>query len=120
MWVAPLCAEFSGRAGRYPYPVFFNRLGELRDRSHEDQQGRTSGLTLLKAAIWLWNAVYLERVVAELRARGEEVPEEYLWHLSPLGWEHITLTGVYRRNLSDEHRVPGRLRPLQKLLATTA
>lgn len=41
--------------------VFFNRLGELRDRSYEDQQGRASGLTLLTAAIGLWNAVYLER-----------------------------------------------------------
>ncbi len=79
--------------------VFFNRLGELRDRSYEDQQGRASGLTLLTAAIGLWNTVYLERAVAALRARGEEVPEEYLRHLSPLEWEHITLTGVYRWDL---------------------
>jgi TnpA family transposase len=49
--------------------VFFNRLGELRDRSYEDQQGRANGLTLLTAAIGLWNAVYLERAVAALRAR---------------------------------------------------
>lgn len=33
--------------------VFFNRLGELRDRSYEDQQGRASGLALLCAAIGL-------------------------------------------------------------------
>jgi TnpA family transposase len=94
--------------------VFFNRLGELRDRSYEDQQGRASGLTLLTAAIGLWNAVYLERVVAELRARGQEVPEEYLRHLSPLEWEHITLTGVYRWNLG-KNEASGELRPLQKL-----
>ena len=31
--------------------VYFNRLGELRDRSYEDQQGRASGLALLCAAI---------------------------------------------------------------------
>jgi TnpA family transposase len=95
--------------------VFFNRLGELRDRSYEDQQGRASGLTLLTAAIGLWNAVYLERVVAELRARGEEIPEEYLWHLSPLEWEHITLTGVYRWDLGGKHGAPSRPRPLRKL-----
>ena len=75
--------------------VFFNRLGDLRDRSYEDQQGRASGPTLLTAAIGLWNAVYLERAVAEVRARGENIPNEYLAHLSPLEWEHITLTGVY-------------------------
>jgi TnpA family transposase len=95
--------------------VFFNRLGEFRDRSYEDQQGRASGLTLLTAAIGFWNAVYLERVVAELRARSEEVPDEYLRHLSPLEWEHITLTGVYRWNLGEEHGAPVRPRPLRKL-----
>ena len=79
--------------------VFFNRLGELRDRSYEDQQGRASGLALLCAAIGLWNAVYLERAASALRARGEDVPEEYLRHLSPLEWEHVTLTGVYRWDL---------------------
>jgi len=94
--------------------VFFNRLGELRDRSYEDQQGRVSPLALLTAAIGLWNAVYLERVVAELRARGQEVPEEHLGHLSPLEWEHITLTGVYRCNLS-ENEMASELRPLQRL-----
>jgi TnpA family transposase len=94
--------------------VFFNRLGELRDRSYEDQQGRASGLALLTAAIALWNAAYLERAVAALRARGEEVPDEYLAHLSPLKWEHITLTGVYRWDL-DGHVAVGAdgFRPLR-------
>jgi len=94
--------------------VFFNRLGELRDRSYEDQQGRASGLALLCAAIGLWNAAYLDRVVAELQARGEEVPEDKLAHLSPLEWEHITLTGVYRWNLARETLSTG-LRPLRGL-----
>jgi hypothetical protein len=35
--------------------VFFNRLGELRDRTFENQRYRTSGLHLLVAAIVLWN-----------------------------------------------------------------
>jgi hypothetical protein len=43
----------------------------------------------------------------------------YLRHLSPLEWEHITLTGVYRWNLSEEHEAPGGLRPSQKLSPTT-
>ena len=53
----------------------------------------------------MWNAVYLERVVAGLRGRGEEVPEEYLRHISPLGWAHVTLTGVYRWDLGDSMAV---------------
>ena len=95
--------------------VFFNRLGELRDRSYEDQMNRSSGLTFLSAAIALWNAVYLGRAVETLKAMGEEVPDEYLAHLSPLEWEHITLTGVYRWNLDSPPVRSDELRPLRNL-----
>ena len=40
--------------------VFFNRLGEIRDRSFENQRYRASGLNLVVAAIILWNTVYLD------------------------------------------------------------
>jgi TnpA family transposase len=46
--------------------VFFNRLGEIRDRSYEQQRYRASGLTLVTAAIILWNTVYMERVIEAL------------------------------------------------------
>ena len=38
--------------------VFFNRLGEIRDRSFEQQRYRASGLNLVTAAVVLWNTVY--------------------------------------------------------------
>jgi TnpA family transposase len=75
--------------------VFFNRLGELRDRTYENQRYRASGLNLVVAAIVLWNTVYLERSVKALRERGEVIPDDLVAHLSPLGWEHINLTGDY-------------------------
>ena len=37
--------------------VFFNRLGEVRDRFFENQQYRASGLNLVVAAITLWNTL---------------------------------------------------------------
>jgi TnpA family transposase len=37
--------------------VFFNRWGELRDRSFENQRYRASGLNLAVAAIVAWNTV---------------------------------------------------------------
>jgi Tn3 transposase DDE domain len=43
----------------------------------------------------LWNTTYLERAVAALRAHGDPVDDTLLPHLSPLGWEHINLTGDY-------------------------
>ena len=75
--------------------VFFNRLGEIRDRSFEQQRYRASGLNLVTAAIVLWNTVYLERAIAALQAHGLAVDTTLLQYLSPLGWEHINLTGDY-------------------------
>ena len=74
--------------------VFIHRLGEIRDRTYENQQHRASGLNLVVTAIILWNTRYLERAVAELR-QTEDVPDHLLAHLSPLGWEHVNLTGDY-------------------------
>ena len=75
--------------------VFLNRLGEIRDRSFENQRYRASGLNLVVAAIILWNTVYLERAIQALRDSGHDIDETLLPHLSPLGWEHINLTGDY-------------------------
>lgn len=74
--------------------VFIHRLGEIRDRTYENQQHRASGLNLLVTAIILWNTRYLERAVATLR-ESEDIPGHLLAHLSPLGWEHVNLTGDY-------------------------
>lgn len=67
----------------------------MRDRSFENQRYRASGLNLVIAAIVLWNTVYLGRAVDALKARGQVIDENLLQHLSPLGWEHINLTGDY-------------------------
>jgi hypothetical protein len=72
--------------------VFFNRLGEVRDRSFENQRYRASGLNLVVAAIALWNTVYLERA-ADALARSRAVDHALFQHVSPLGWEHVNLTG---------------------------
>ena len=75
--------------------VFFHRLGEIRDRTFENQSYRASGLNLAVAAIILWNTVYLGRAVDELRSRGETIPDEIVAHIAPLGWEHIAFNGDY-------------------------
>lgn len=75
--------------------VFFHRLGEIRDRTLENQRYRASGLNLAVAAIILWNTVYLGRAVEELRSRGEVIPDDLIARVAPLGWEHIALNGDY-------------------------
>ena len=68
------------------------------------QGGATSSLTL--------GAVYLERAVQALRDTGKNIDERLLSHLSPLGWEHVNLTGdyIWRQNKQVEQ---GKFRPLR-------
>jgi TnpA family transposase len=92
--------------------VCFNRLGEIRDRTHESQRHRASGLNLTVAAIILWNTVYLERAVNAMRAHGHHIDETLLKHVAPIHWNHINLTGDYAWK---QHRLVGKggFRPLQ-------
>jgi hypothetical protein len=87
-------------------------LGEIRDRSFENQRYRASGLNLVTAAIVLWNTVYLGRAVRALREHGQAVDQTLLKHLSPPGWEHINLTGDYLWRQSRKVP-PGKFRPLR-------
>ena len=93
-------------------PSFFNRLGELRDRTCENQGYRASGLNLVVASVVLWNTVYLERAVTALRQRDQTIGDDLLAHLSPLAWEHVNLTGDYARR-GDAGIRGGRVRPLR-------
>lgn len=71
------------------------RLDEIRDRGLENQTYRASGLTLSTAAITLWNTVHIENAINLLKNKGLQLNDQLLSHLSPLGWEHINLTGDY-------------------------
>ena len=76
--------------------IHFHQRGELRDRTGEGQHYRVAGLNLLAAIIIYWNTLQLGQAVFAKRKAGLEIPTEFLAHLSPLGWEHINLTGEYR------------------------
>jgi TnpA family transposase len=91
--------------------VFFCRQGEIRDRSFEQQRYRASGLALVTAAIALWNTVYIERAINASTHNGQLVDPDLFRYLSPLGWEHINLTGDYQWR---PHKLPqGKFRPLR-------
>jgi len=75
--------------------VALHRLGRFRDRGHENQQTRAAALNLVTAAIVLFNCRHLDRALASMRARGMIPDEALIAKLSPLGWDHINLTGDY-------------------------
>lgn len=75
--------------------VMFHRLGRFRDRGHESQSNRAAALNFMTAAIILFNCRYLGRALDAMRLRGMSLDEQLIPQLSPLGWDHINLTGDY-------------------------
>lgn len=67
----------------------------------------------MTAAIVLWNTVY-RRAAHALRGNGHAVDDSLLQYLSPLGWEHINLTGDYLWRSSAKIGA-GKFRPLRPL-----
>ena len=55
----------------------------------------------LAAIIIYWNTLKLGDAVFARKQAGLEIPGELLAHVSPLGWEHINLTGEYRWPSAD-------------------
>lgn len=92
--------------------VALHRLGRFRDRSHENQASRAATLNLVVAAIVLFNCRYLGRVLDALRSGGGRIDPVHVAHLSPLGWDHINLTGDYVWSDSVE-RDPNGFLPLR-------
>ena len=91
--------------------LFFGKRGEFRERGLQDQLQRASALNILINAISVWNTVYLSEATKEFKNRNN-LKEELLPHISPLGWEHINFLGEYK---FDSHRLPtNSLRPLNK------
>ena len=76
--------------------INFHQRGELRDRTGEGQHYRMAGLNLLAAIVIYWNTLKLGEAVLAREKAGIATPAEFLAHVSPLGWEHINLSGEYR------------------------
>ena len=69
--------------------------GRIHDRSDAAQQKRAMALNLVIAAIIFWNTLYMDRAMDHLRMTGQMREPGLLPHISPLGWEHIILTGDF-------------------------
>ena len=92
--------------------VFHGRRGELRQRYREGQEDQLGALGLVVNVLVLWNTVYMQAVLDQLRTEGYEVKPEDVARLSPLGFRHFNFLGRYSFNLS-EPIAKGNLRPLR-------
>ena len=62
--------------------------------------------------IVLWNTIYMDAALNQLRAEGFDVRDEDVARLSPLGFDHINMLGRYAFLLPDQI-ARGELRPLR-------
>jgi len=92
--------------------VFHGKRGELRQRYRQGQEDQLGALGLIVNVIVLWNTIYIDAAVSQLRKEGFLVRDEDLARLSPLGHEHINMQGRYTFTLPD-HIARGQLRPLR-------
>ena len=92
--------------------VFLGKRGELFQRYREGQEDQLSALGLVVNMIVLWNTIYSDAVLQQLRAEGYPVQAEDAARLSPFGHEHINLLGRYSFAVPDSV-ARGELRPLR-------
>ena len=92
--------------------VFHGKRGELRQRYREGQEDQLGALGLVVNVIVLWNTIYMDAALDQLRAEGFDVRAEDVARLSPLGFEHMNMLGRYAFILPDRI-ARGELRPLR-------
>lgn len=93
--------------------IAYGNLGELRKSQPEEHADQAACLNLVVNAIVVWNTVYMQAAIAQLRKEGQQIADEDLKHLSPTRFEHINRLGRYSFDLSSASRRKG-LRPLRR------
>ena len=75
--------------------VFHGRRGELRQAYREGQEDQLGALGLVLNMIVLWNTIYMQAAVEQLRKDGFEIRDEDVARLSPLLHGHLNVLGRY-------------------------
>ncbi len=92
--------------------VFHGKRGELYQRYREGQEDQLGALGLVVNIIVLWNTIYIDAILSQLRQEGFQVNDEDAARLSPLTYEHINMLGRYSFAMPDSV-IRGELRPLR-------
>ena len=92
--------------------IFHGKRGELRQRYQEGQEDQLGALGLALNIVVLWNTIYMEAALDQLRQEGFPVHDEDVARLSPLIHDHINMHGRYSFAV-PEVVARGELRPLR-------
>lgn len=81
--------------------VFIANEGKIRKRNQEDQLNQAACLNLVVNAITVWNTVYMQAALDQLKSEGYEINEDDVKNLSPARSEHINMYGKYYFNVEE-------------------
>jgi TnpA family transposase len=83
--------------------AFHGRKGELRHGYRDGMEDQLGALGLVLNCITLWNTIYLDHAISELRSAGYPVLDADLERLSPYMRRHINFHGHYFFNRPELH-----------------
>ncbi len=83
--------------------------GELYQHYREGQEDQLGALGLVLNIIVLWNTIYMNAALEQLRRDGFQVRDEDVARLSPLIYSHINMLGQYSFSVPDAV-IKGKLR----------
>jgi len=92
--------------------IFHGKRGELHQRYREGQEDQLSALGIGVNIVVLWNTIYMDAALAQLRKEGDPILDEDVARPSPFGHEHINMLGRYSFAVND-FVARGELRPLR-------
>jgi TnpA family transposase len=92
--------------------LFFDNKGQIRKQQPDELVNLAGCLNLVSNAVVVWNTVYMQAAIEQLRKRGHAVDEADFMHLSPVRFKHINRYGKFRFDLGDDV-APSGLRPLR-------
>src|ERR1019366_8730402 len=81
--------------------IFHGRKGELRHGYREGMEDQLGALGLVLNCVTLWNTVYLDHALDQLRGQGYPVLDADVARLSPYMRKHLSVHGHYSFQLPD-------------------
>lgn len=72
--------------------------GEIRSQQDEQLHNQVGCLNLVTNAVIVWNSVYIEKVIQQLKQEGQFPGDEELKHIWPTRYSHINVYGRYHFN----------------------
>ena len=78
--------------------LFYANQGQIKTQQDDQLLNQVGCLNLVTNAIIVWNTVYIDKVVQQLRQEGHSIDDEDLKYIWPARHAHINVYGRYHFN----------------------